>query len=42
MGSKQIMNLKYRQGFSFIGIIGKKDSVLEKRAESTKEMVSVT
>lgn len=29
MGSKEIMNLRYRQGFSFIGIVGKKNEVVE-------------
>ena len=34
MGSKEIWNLQFRQGFAFIGITGRTDSV-EKRAAQT-------
>ena len=33
MGSKEIWNLTYREGFAFIGRMGRRDRVLEARAE---------
>ena len=32
MGSIEIYNIEYRQGFAFIAIQGKKDHVFERRA----------
>ena len=40
MGSKEIWNLGYRQGFAFIGISGREE-VNEKRAIQTEDQVSV-
>ena len=40
MGSKEIWNLGYRQGFSFIGVIGRRDAV-ERRARAKKDRVSI-
>ena len=42
MGSKEIMELKYRHSFAFIGVIGQKSKVQEKRATNTKQMVQIT
>ena len=41
MGSKCILELKYRQAFTFIGILGKQ-TVLEKKGMNLREEVSVT
>ena len=41
MGSKEIFNLQYRQGWSFIGITGRKESN-EKRATKLVPQVSCT
>lgn len=41
MGSKEIWNLDYRQGFAFIGITGRKE-FKEVRAFERKEAVTVT
>ena len=40
MGSREILRLGYRQGFAFIGIIGKK-AANEKRSMDTRDKVSV-
>ena len=42
MGSTEIHNLKYREGFVFLGTIGNKNQAYEKRASSLKEEVSLT
>ena len=42
MGSVEIMNLEYQQGFSFIGVSGDKKAVNEKRSASKAEEVQVT
>ena len=41
LGSKEINKLKYRQGFSFIGVSGKEE-LIERRAIKLKETVSIT
>lgn len=41
MGSKEIRNLEYRQGFSFIGVAGR-TTPEEKRSTNLEESVSVT
>ena len=41
MGSQQIDNVDYREGFAFIGVLGRKQA-LEKRAKDEKDTVSVT
>ena len=41
MGSKEVWNLEYRQGFSFIGVNGEWDAI-EKRANKVTDQVSVT
>ena len=42
MGSEEIEDLEYRQGFCFIGVLGRKEFT-EKRADAnTKGEVSVT
>ena len=41
MGSKLVWDLKYRQGFAFIGIYGTMDNANEKVAESNKDQVYV-
>ena len=41
LGSTEIWNLSYRQGFAFIGVHGKADCQ-EKRAINLKDSVSVT
>ena len=42
MGSKEIENLRYRQGFAFIGIRGRPGSALEQRAKQQTDKVSVS
>ena len=42
MGSKEIGNLGYREGFAFIGGRGLRDAVMEKRAKKSGSKVSVT
>ena len=39
MGSKEIHQLKYREGFSFIGILGKRKAN-EKRANDKRDQVT--
>ena len=41
MGSQHIGNLGYREGFSFVGIVGK-NSALDKKSGNTKERVAVS
>ena len=41
MGSSQIGNLKYREGYAFIGINGVKNGNFEKKAENAKDEVSL-
>lgn len=42
MGSEEIMNLKYRQGFAFIGTVGNKEKSIEKRSLRQSDSASVT
>lgn len=41
MGSQEIWNLGYRQGFAFIGVFGSEGGCLEKRALNVGDQVSV-
>ena len=42
LGSKQIWNLKYRQGFALIAISGNKEEIYEKRAQDKNDYVHLS
>lgn len=42
MGSKEIGNVGYREGFSFIGVQGSNEAAFEKRSTDKMEHTSVS